>query len=81
MKAKVRQLLLESVMTDDQSQKETTILNPDQRTNVNELNSEKETQQLVTIPIDQESDVPLFLGDSSDGKKGDDQDEKDETEE
>ena len=49
--------------------------------NVNELNSEKETQAPVRELLHQESDTPLFLRDSSEGQKGDPQDEKDKTEE
>jgi hypothetical protein len=52
-------------------------------TNMNELNSDKETEGPVSEPhhqeSDQESDTPLFLRDSSEGKKGDAQDEKDKT--
>ena len=51
---------------------------------MNKLNSEKETEEeRDREPLDhgsaQESDTPLFLRDSSDGKKGDAQDEKDKT--
>jgi hypothetical protein len=54
-------------------------LNQDQNTNVNELNSERETEGLVKEPLCQESDTPLFLRNSSEGKKCDAQDEKDKT--
>lgn len=47
--------------------------------NVNELNSEKETEEPVRELLHQEPDIPLFLKDSSEGKKGDAQDEKDKT--
>ena len=56
-------------------------LNQDQNTNVNEVNSEKETEGSVREPPCQESNTPLFLRDSSEGKKCDPQDEKDRTEE
>jgi hypothetical protein len=48
---------------------------------VNELNSEKETEEPVRDLLHQQSDVPLFLRDSAEGQKGDAQDEKDKTEE
>lgn len=55
----------------------------DQDKNVNELNSEHENEGGVSEPLDQESaresDTPLFLRDSSEGQKGDAQDEKDKT--
>lgn len=58
-------------------------MNQDQNTNVNELNSEPETEggvgELLHHESDQESEVPLFLRDSSEGQKGDAQDEKDKT--
>jgi hypothetical protein len=58
-------------------------LNQNQNTNVNELDSEKETEEpvreLIHHESDQESEVPLFLRDSSEGQKGDAQDEKDKT--
>jgi len=47
--------------------------------NVNELNSEKETEGPVRELPHQEPDVPVFLRDSPEGKKGDPQDEKDKT--
>jgi len=60
---------------------ETIILNSDQNQNVNEPNCENAAPELVRIPSEQESEVPLFLRDGSDGQKGDDQDEKDKTKE
>ena len=56
-------------------------MNQDQDTNRNEPNSGKETEVRVKELLHQEADVPLFLRDSSDGEKGDAQDEKDKTEE
>jgi hypothetical protein len=46
---------------------------------LNELNSEKETEEPVRELLHREPEVPLFLKDSSEGKKGDAQDEKDKT--
>ena len=46
---------------------------------LNELNSEKETEEPVRELLHQEPEVPLFLKDGSEGKKGDAQDEKDKT--
>ena len=54
-------------------------MNQDQNTNVNELNSEPETDELVKELVQEEPEVPLFLQDSAEGKKGDAQDEKDKT--
>jgi hypothetical protein len=54
-------------------------LNQDQTRNVNELNSDKETEGPVGKLLYQESELPLFLRDSSEGQKGDAQDEKDKT--
>jgi hypothetical protein len=54
-------------------------LNQEQNTNMNELNSGKATEGPVSEPLCQESDTPLFLRDSPDGKKCDPQDEKDKT--
>ena len=58
-------------------------MNQDQNTNVNELDSETETEggvkELLHHESDQEAEVPLFLRDSSEGQKGDPQDEKDKT--
>ena len=47
--------------------------------NVNELNSEKQTAELPKELLHQEPEIPLFLRDSPEGKKGDAQDEKDKT--
>lgn len=52
-------------------------LNQDQ--NRNEPHSEKETGEQVAELLYQEVEIPLFLRDTSEGKKGDAQDEKDET--
>lgn len=46
---------------------------------MNELNSEEETEEPVKDLLHQEPEVPLFLRDSSEGKKNDPQDEKDKT--
>ena len=46
---------------------------------MNEPNSEKETEEPVKELLHQEPEVPLFLRDSSEGQKGDAQDEKDKT--
>jgi hypothetical protein len=46
--------------------------------NVNELNSENETEPVREL-LYQEPEIPLFLRDSSEGQKGDPQDEKDRT--
>jgi hypothetical protein len=54
-------------------------LNQDQNTNVNELNSDKEPEEPVRELLHHESETPLFLRDSSEGQKGDAQDEKDKT--
>ena len=54
-------------------------MNQDQDINVNELSDEKKTGRLVSEPLCQESDVPLFLRDSSEGQKCDPQDEKDQS--
>lgn len=50
-----------------------------QEPNVNEVNSEVETEEPVRELLHQEPEVPLFLRDGSEGKKGDAQDEKDKT--
>ena len=57
------------------------ILNQDQNKNVNELTSEKKIEALPSEPLCEETDVPLFLTDNSDGQKCDAQDEKDKTQE
>jgi len=41
--------------------------------------SDRKTKELVKPIIQQETDTPLFLMGTSDGKKNDPQDEKDET--
>ena len=46
-----------------------------------ELKSEVETKEPVSESLYKEPSPPLFMSDSSDGKKGNPQDEKDETEE
>jgi hypothetical protein len=51
----------------------------DQERNVNEISSEKKTDAPVRELLHQEPDVPLFLREGSEGKKGDAQDEKDKT--
>ncbi len=56
-------------------------MNQDQSQNKTQLNLEKEPEVLVRELLHQEAAVPLFLRDSSDGQKGDAQDEKDKTEE
>ena len=55
-------------------------MNQDQNPNRTEADSGKETKVRKEL-LHQEADVPLFLRDSSDGEKGDAQDEKDKTEE
>jgi hypothetical protein len=64
-------------------QEETITLNQDQTTNVNELNSEPESEggvrDLLHHESDEESEVPIFLRDGSEGQKNDAQDEKDKT--
>jgi hypothetical protein len=50
-----------------------------QHKNVNERNSEKETEEPVRELLHREPEVPLFLKDGPEGKKGDAQDEKDKT--
>jgi hypothetical protein len=47
--------------------------------NVNERNSEKPAEESDRELLHQEPDVPLFLKESSEGQKGDAQDEKDKT--
>ena len=54
-------------------------LNQDQNTNTTEPDSAEATEVQVKELLHQEPDVPLFLRDSSDGEKGDAQDEKDKT--
>jgi hypothetical protein len=57
------------------------ILNKEQDATVSELNPEKERAEPNQVLLHRESDIPLFLRDSSDGQKGNAQDEKDQTEE
>jgi hypothetical protein len=56
-----------------------------QDTNVKELNFEDALKDKSKDPVEeiipQEPELPLFLRDSSEGPKGDAQDEKDKTEE
>jgi hypothetical protein len=54
-------------------------LNQDQNTEVQELNSQQRTKEPVRELLHQEPDVPLFLRNGSEGKKGNAQDEKDKT--
>jgi hypothetical protein len=56
-------------------------LNKEQDATVSKLNQEKERGEMNPNQLHQEPDVPLFLRDTSDGKKGNAQDEKDRTEE
>ena len=56
-------------------------MNQDQDTNTNERKAARENEELVPNMLRQGSEVPLFLRDGSDGKKGDAQDEKDNAEE
>ena len=46
---------------------------------MNDISSEKETDAPVRELLHQEPDVPLFLREGAEGKKGDAQDEKDKT--
>jgi hypothetical protein len=46
-----------------------------------ELKAEVADDERVTKPLRKESSTPLFMSDSPEGKKGNAQDEKDETEE
>ena len=46
-----------------------------------ELKEEAEDDEPVSKSLLQESSIPLFMGDSPEGNKGNAQDEKDETEE
>jgi hypothetical protein len=57
------------------------ILNKEQDATVSERNPEKERAEPNQILLHREPDIPLFLRDSSDGQKGNAQDEKDRTEE
>ena len=62
------------------SRKDAIILQQLQK-NANELNSEKDTEEPIKELLHQEPEVPLFVRDSPEGKKGDAQDEKDKTSE
>jgi hypothetical protein len=57
--------------------KDAIILHQDR--NVNEVNSAKGTEEPVRELLHREPEVPLFLRDGPEGKKGDAQDEKDKT--
>jgi hypothetical protein len=59
------------------NRKDVIILQQDK--NVNELNSEKQTEAPPRELLHQESEVPLFLRDSPEVQKFDAQDEKDKT--
>jgi len=50
-----------------------------QDNNINDVNSHEETEAPVVDLLHQEPGVPLFLKDSSEGRKGNPQDEKDKT--
>jgi hypothetical protein len=56
-------------------------LNKDQDTNTDKLNFEEESKKPVTNLLRQDPEVPLFLKTGSEGKKGNAQDEKDNSEE
>lgn len=56
-------------------------MNQDKNTNETERKSAKESGEQMPNLLHQEADVPLFLRDTSEGKKGDAQDEKDNAEE
>ena len=53
----------------------------EQETKAAELNSEKEPGKRVEDMLHREHETPLFLRDTSEGKKGNAQDEKDKVEE
>ncbi|MEK6335544.1 MAG: hypothetical protein AABM67_11390 [Acidobacteriota bacterium] len=57
------------------------ILNQDRDTNTNQLNPETKAEALLSEPLCEESDTPLFLKENDDSKKCDAQDEKDNTKE
>lgn len=63
----------------DELKKERIILNQDQNSSVNELKSEENSEVSASEPICEETDVPLFLRDGSEGEKCDPQDEKDKS--
>ena len=54
-------------------------MNQDQNTNMNEVNSREKAKEPLRDLLHQEPDIPLFLRDGSEGKKGNAQDEKDKT--
>ena len=54
-------------------------MNQDQNPNRTDADSAEVPEVPEKELLPQESDVPLFLRDSSDGEKGDAQDEKDKT--
>jgi hypothetical protein len=62
-------------------QEEAIALSREQDTKTDELNSEKEAGKPVENMLHREHETPLFLRDSSEGKKGNAQDEKDKVEE
>ena len=70
----------QSAIDRGQSGKRRFILNQDQNRDVSALNPEKENAKPITN-LYRESDTPLFLRDSSEGQKGNAQDEKDGIEE
>ena len=58
------------------------ILNQEQNTNASQLNAETKAEVLLTEPLCEESEIPLFLRENDDNpQKCDAQDEKDKTEE
>ena len=61
--------------------KEAIALSREQETKAAELNSEKEPAKRVEDMLHREHETPLFLRDTSEGKKGNAQDEKDKVEE
>lgn len=54
-------------------------MNLNKDTNNNEFDRAKKTEEPVKGLPHQESDIPLFVRDSSEGQKGNAQDEKDKT--
>jgi hypothetical protein len=68
-------------MTITNSKRGAMILNQDQNTNASQLNAE-EKAEVLSEPLCEESDIPLFLRENDDNtQKCDAQDEKDKTEE
>ena len=65
-------------MDHEQRAKEAIIVNQQQDTNVR---CEKESSEPIRELLHPEIETPLFLRDTSEGQKGDAQDEKDEMEE